>query len=116
MTTFAKVLDGIITNVIVADRSFIESLPDKDVWLETCSGCYGGVHYGDENPHPNISNLRKNYAGVGYTYDAELDAFIMPQPYPSWTLNLNTCAWEPPAPRPEGMYYWDEDVKEWRPV
>jgi hypothetical protein len=114
MAHFAKVIDGVVVNVVVADQEFIDGLPDKDAWLETCLGCSGGVHSGEENPHPDRSNLRKNYAGAGYSYNVELDAFIMPQPYASWTLNVNTCDWEPPVPRPEGVYYWDEDVQEWK--
>lgn len=58
---------------------------------------------------------RKNYAGIGYTYDAQRDAFIPPQPYPSWTLNEDTCLWQPPTPMPiDGkMYDWDEATLSW---
>lgn len=59
-------------------------------------------------------NIRKHYAGIGYTYDPDLDAFIPPQPYPSWTLDEN-CNWQPPTPRPEGetFYTWNETTQEW---
>ena len=68
----------------------------------------GGVHKLGGTP------FRKNYAGVGYMYDPVRDAFYAPQPYPSWTLNEDTCYWEPPVPRPEGMeWYWKEDTTEW---
>jgi hypothetical protein len=62
-----------------------------------------------------INGFRKNYAGIGYTYDPELDAFIAPKPYDSWTLNEETCQWEPPIPYPtEGVFYkWDEDLGNW---
>jgi hypothetical protein len=72
----------------------------------------GGFHSGGGTPY------RKNYAGIGYTYDAIRDAFIPPQPYPSWVLNETTCLWEPPIPHPDGdgMYTWDEEQGEWVPV
>tara|TARA_B110000483_G_scaffold235644_1_gene307482 strand:- start:175 stop:531 length:357 start_codon:yes stop_codon:yes gene_type:complete len=68
----------------------------------------GGVHSKDGTP------FRKNYAGIGYTYDEERDAFIPLQPYPSWTLNEDTCLWDSPVPYPEeGVHEWDEDNQEW---
>lgn len=60
-------------------------------------------------------NIRFRYAGIGYTYDENLDAFIAPQPFPSWTLNEATTEWEPPVPQPEGMYSWDEENQNWQP-
>ena len=59
-------------------------------------------------------NIRFRYAGVGYTYNEILDAFITPQPFPSWTLNEQTTEWEPPVPKPEGMYFWDEENQNWQ--
>ena len=68
----------------------------------------GGVHANGGTP------FRKNYAGIGFTYDEERDAFIPPQPYASWTLNEDTCLWDSPVPYPEeGMYKWDEDTLSW---
>ena len=68
----------------------------------------GGVHANGGTP------FRKNYAGIGYTYDEERDAFIPPQPYASWTLNEDTCLWDSPVPYPEeGIHEWDEDNQEW---
>ena len=68
----------------------------------------GGVHSNDGTP------FRKNYAGIGYTYDEERDAFIPPPPYASWTLNEDTCLYESPVPYPsEGMHEWDETNGEW---
>ena len=59
-------------------------------------------------------NFRKNYAGIGFTYDTERNAFIAPKPYNSWTLNETTCMWDPPVPRPEsGSYSWNETTKQW---
>jgi hypothetical protein len=60
-------------------------------------------------------NIRFRYAGMGYTYNENLDAFITPQPFPSWTLNEVTTEWEPPVPQPEGMYSWDEETQNWTP-
>lgn len=69
----------------------------------------GGVHSESGTPY------RKNYAGIGYTYDANLDAFIPPQPYPSWQLNTETCLWDPPTLMPDDgqRYRWDEDTQSW---
>ena len=63
-------------------------------------------------------NIRKNYAGIGYLFEAARDAFIPPQPFPSWTLNDDTCLWDPPVPYPNDgeMYEWDEDTQSWSPV
>jgi len=68
----------------------------------------GGVHANGGTP------FRKNYAGIGYTYDEERDAFIPPQPYASWTLNEDTCLWDSPVPYPEeGTHEWNENNQEW---
>jgi hypothetical protein len=61
-------------------------------------------------------NIRKNYAGIGFTYDADLDAFIPPKPFDSWLLNEDTANWEAPVPMPEGNYRWDEDSVSWLEV
>lgn len=78
----------------------------------------GGIHYNPDTnePSPDQSkSFRKNYAGIGYTYDDVLDAFIPPKPYPSWLLNTTTCLWEPPVPYPTDgkRYYWDEATLSW---
>lgn len=67
------------------------------------------------NQHPNGNPFRKNYAGIGYLYDEQLDAFISPQPYPSWNLNKQTCLWDPPVPLPNDgkEYFWDESSLSW---
>lgn len=63
------------------------------------------------------ATIRKNFAGIGFTYDADRDAFIQPQPYPSWILDEETCQWEPPVPMPtDGVYAWNEDLGDWEVV
>jgi hypothetical protein len=79
----------------------------------------GGIHYDVNTGLPSSDQskaLRKNYAGIGYTYDPNRDAFIPPKAYDSWTLNEQTCLWEPPVPYPDdGEYYdWDEDTLSWK--
>jgi hypothetical protein len=79
-----------------------------DVYKQTSYNTYGGVHTNGGTP------MRKNYAGIGYTYDEQRDAFIPPQPFPSWTLNENTCLWDAPVPMPtDGLYSWDESTTSW---
>jgi len=78
----------------------------------------GGIHYNPETKEPSIDQskaFRKNYAGVGYTYDKTRDAFIPPQPYPSWTLNEETCLWDSPVPYPTdgNPYIWNEETQTW---
>jgi len=80
-----------------------------DVWKQTSYNTYGGEHSLGGTP------FRKNYAGVGYTYDQTLDAFIAPQPYISWNLNETTCRWDPPVAYPTdgNMYDWNEKNQTW---
>lgn len=88
-----------------------------DVYKQTSYNTHGGVHYqADGTPSVDQSKaLRKNYAGIGYTYDAQRDAFIPPQPFASWILNEQTCLWEAPTPMPDDgkMYSWDEATTSW---
>lgn len=91
-----------------------------DVYKQTSYNTRGGVHYqADGNPSADQSKaLRKNYAGLGYTYDAQRDAFIPPKPYASWVLNEQTCWWDAPVPMPadasaEKRYRWDEATTSW---
>ena len=88
MGHFAKVIDGVVANVIVAEQDFIDTLPDKDSWVQTSYNTQGGVHLLGGTP------LRMNYAGIGYTYDPVRDAFIPPRPEGEWVLNEETCQWE----------------------
>jgi hypothetical protein len=109
MSHFAKVIDGIVEQVIVAEQDFIDTMPDASAWVQTSYNTHGGVHATGGTP------LRKNYAGIGFTYDAGRDAFIPPQPFASWQLNEDTCLWDAPVPYPgDGeRYTWDEETINW---
>lgn len=110
MAHFAKVEDGIVTEVLVIEQDVIDTglFGDPALWVQTSYNTYGGQH-------PEGRPLRKNYAGVGYTYDAGRDAFIPPQPFASWTLNEDTCLWDAPTAHPDDgkPYYWDEATLAW---
>jgi len=84
-------------------------------WVQTSYNTRGGVHYGDDGKPDNGVALRGNYAGVGYTYDADKDAFYAPQPFASWNLNTSTFTWEAPVAMPTDgkSYSWNEDKKSW---
>ena len=111
MAHYAKVLDGKVTQVIVAEADFFETFVDTTPgeWVQTSYNTHGGAHKLGGTP------LRKNYAGIGYTYDREKDAFIPPKPYSSWVLNEETCLWEPPVPYPDDgyAYDWDDETQTW---
>ena len=109
MAHYAKVENGLVTQVIVAEAEFFETFVDSSPgeWIQTSYNTHGGIHTLSGTP------LRKNYAGIGYTYDRELDAFIPPKPYASWTLDEETCLWNAPVTRPEGDYTWNEDILNW---
>ena len=114
MSHFAKVENGLVTQVIVAEQDFVDT--QEGTWVQTSYNTRGGVHYNPETGEPDGGvALRKNYAGMGFTYDSDRDAFIPPQPYPSWNLNENTCLWEAPVPYPtdEKRYNWNEDTQQW---
>lgn len=118
MAHYAKVKDGVVTQVIVAEAEFFDTFVDNEPgeWIQTSYNTRGGVHYNPETNEPDDGTpLRKNYAGIGYTYDSENDAFIPPQPYASWTLNDDTCLWEAPVAYPDDgeMYEWDEETTSW---
>ena len=92
MAHFAKVLDGKVVQVIVAEQEFIDTFVDETPgkWIQTSYNTRGGQHLLGGTP------LRKNYAGIGFSYDKTRDAFIPPQVFPSWSLNETTCLWEAP--------------------
>ena len=117
MAHFAKVVDGKVQQVIVAEPEFFDTFVDSSPgeWLQTSYNTRGGVHYGQDGEPDGGVALRKNYAGIGFTYDREKDAFIPPQPYASWLLNDETCLWEAPVQYPEDgqMYTWNEDTTSW---
>ena len=111
MAHFAKVNNGIVEQVIVAEPEFFDTFVDSSPgqWIQTSYNTKGGVHTLGGTP------LRKNYAGIGYTYDAQKDAFIPPKPYNSWILNETACLWEPPTPYPndDKKYQWNESTTSW---
>jgi len=114
MSHFAKVEDSIVVTVIVADQEFVNNL--EGTWIQTSFNTYGNVHRNETGPDGG-EPLRKNFAGVGFTYDATADAFHEPSPYPSWILDTDTFFWEPPVEKPDdsedGYYVWDEDTTDW---
>lgn len=110
MSHFAKVVDGKVVQVIVAEQDFFNTFVDSSpgTWIQTSYNTKG-------NQHPNGTPLRGNYAGVGHTYDVHNDVFYAPQPYPSWVLNTNTWLWEAPVAYPQDgeVYLWDEGTTSW---
>lgn len=119
MAHYAKVVNGIVQNVITADQEFISKLPSHEVWIQTSYNTRGGIHYNSETGLPSEDQtkaLRKNFAGVGFKYDTEVDVFYDPKsPFPSWSLNTTSYTWEAPVPLPDdgGSYLWDEVNKNW---
>tara|TARA_R100000773_G_scaffold27415_1_gene23715 strand:- start:18 stop:395 length:378 start_codon:yes stop_codon:yes gene_type:complete len=120
MAHYAKVTDGIVTRVIVAEAEFFKTFVDDSPgeWIQTSYNTKGGIHYQPNSDTPSSDQskaLRKNYAGIGFIYDRDKDAFYEPQPYPSWTLNTTNCVWEPPTAKPSDgkPYRWDEASKSW---
>ena len=120
MAHFAKVVNGVVEKVIVAEQSFIDNFIDNSPgeWIQTSYNTHGGIHYepNSQTPREDQSGaLRYNYAGEGYLYDKEADAFYEPQPFPSWTLNTSTYMWEAPVAYPtDGQKYsWNEETQQW---
>ena len=116
MAHYAKVESGFVTQVIVAEQEYIDTFPDKNKWVQTSYNTRGGKHYDPVTDQEDSGTpLRKNYAGVGMVYDGSRDAFYVPQPYPSWTLNNTTCIWEAPVAYPsDGKNYdWNEIAQNW---
>jgi hypothetical protein len=113
MSHFAKVTDGKVTQVIVAEQEFFDTFVDSSpgTWLQTSYNTRG-------NQHPEGRPLRGNYAGIGYTYDSINDVFYAPQPYPSWILNNTTWLWEAPVAMPTDgkKYKWNESITNWEEV
>lgn len=117
MAHYAKVENGFVVRVIVADSDFINSgaVGDPAAWIQTSYNTRDGVHYGQDGLPDGGIALRGNFAGIGFVYDSTNDVFYPQQPYPSWTLNTTTWNWEAPVPYPEGTktYIWDETSKNW---
>lgn len=114
MGHFAKVVDGKVTQVIVAEPEFFQTFVDSSPgqWIQTSYNTIGNQHTQGGTP------LRGNYAGVGYTYDQANDVFYAPQPFASWVLNQSTWLWEAPTPMPTDgkMYVWDEPTTSWKEI
>ena len=129
MAHFAKInTDNIVVDVVVVKDSeilidgseneqkgidFLNSLFNTNYnWKRTSYNTYGGVHNNGGTP------FRKNYAGIGYSYDQTKNAFIPPKPYPSWTLDETTCLWEAPVAYPDDgeKYKWNEDTTNWSEI
>jgi hypothetical protein len=114
MSHFAKVLDGKVTQVIVAEPEFFETFVDSSPgeWIQTSYNTHGNQHTQDGTP------LRGNYAGIGYTYDRTNDVFYSPKPFASWILNESTWLWEAPVAMPDDdkKYQWDEATISWKEV
>ena len=119
MAHFAEVDENnIVKRVIVAEQDFINSgaVGESSNWIQTSYNTRGGIHYAPDSNEPDGGiALRKNYAGIGFTYDSDRDAFYTSQPYPSWTLNEDTCQWESPVPYPDDgeIYTWNEENQDW---
>ena len=127
MAHYVKVVDGTVVNGIVAEPEFFDTFVDSSPgeWIKTSYNMRGGVYYDPATgePHADQAGMiaadegrqRKNYAGLGYSYDRTRNAFIPPQPFASWTLNEDSCLWEPPVAYPTDgkMYRWDEDTTNW---
>jgi hypothetical protein len=111
MAHYAKVVNNLVTQVIVAEAEFFETFVDSSPgeWIQTSYNTHGGQHTLGGTP------LRKNYAGIGYTYNAQLDAFIPPKPFASWILDKETCLWNAPVAMPTDNknYNWNEDSLMW---
>jgi len=100
MAHFAKIEDDIVTQVVVAEQAYIDT--KEGTWVQTSYN----------------ASIRKNYAGIGHTYDSTRDAFIAPKPYPSWVLNEDTCNWEAPVAMVDDgkQYKWDEATTNWKEI
>jgi hypothetical protein len=112
MAHFAQIdANNIVTQVLVIEQDVVNTglFGEPSSFVQTSYNTHGGVHTLGGTP------LRKNYAGIGYTYDASRDAFIPPKPYNSWVLNETTCLWDAPIAMPtdEKMYSWDENTVNW---
>lgn len=117
MSHYAKVLDGKVIQVIVAEQDFFNTFVDTTAgtWIQTSYNTKGGIHYGPDGQPDGGTALRGNYAGLGYIYDNQNDVFYAQQPYPSWTISEPTWEWQAPVPYPTDgkMYKWDESTLSW---
>lgn len=113
MAHFAQISDGIVTQVIVVNDNelLVDGVETESKGVEFCHDLLGGTWV--QTSYNN--RIRKQYAGVGYSYDASADVFVLPQPFASWTLDSNHD-WQAPSPKPEGSFIWDEESLSWLPV
>ena len=114
MSNYAKVLDGKVVQLIVAEPEFFQTFVDSSAgeWIQTSYNTHGNQHKLGGTP------LRGNFAGIGFTYDKKNDVFYEPQPYVSWTLNQSTWIWEAPTPHPQDgkKYTWNEATTSWKEI
>ena len=127
MSHFAKLDENNIVTFVIKSPQDADGKEDEftentgEVWKQTSYNTIGGIHYNPETGEPSADQskaLRKNYAGVGFSYDPDRDAFIAPKPFDSWLLDEETCIWEAPVAYPEGgkYYTWNEESQTWEPV
>jgi hypothetical protein len=125
MAHFARLKDGFVDFVVVGrdeDENNEEQLAhDGWIYKRTSYNTRGGIHYQADNNTPSLDQskaFRKNYAGIGYYYDSIRDAFIPPKPFPSWTLNEESCLWDSPLPYPNDgkVYTWNEETGNWEEI
>ena len=123
MAHFAKVVDDIVVNVIVAEEDFFDTFVDNSPgeWIQTSYNTMRGIHYtqGEDGSHipsdDQSKALRKNFASIGYSYDRDRDAFVPPRTYPSWSLDEFECMWKAPIQYPDddNIYEWNEENQSW---
>jgi hypothetical protein len=115
MAHFAKIENGVVIQVVVAEEDFIATgaLGDPANFVQTSYNTRGGIHYGQDGQPSGREPLHKNYAGIGYTFDGT--GFAAPQPFPSWSLNSDSYLWEAPIAMPtdDKPYSWDEATLSW---
>ena len=115
MAHFAKIENGVVVQVVVAEEDFIATgaLGDPANWKQTSYNTRGGIHYGQDGQPSGREPLHKNYAGIGYTFDGT--GFAAPQPFPSWNMNSTTYLWEAPIAMPtdDKPYAWNESTLSW---
>ena len=115
MAHFAQIDENnVVTRVLVIEQDVVDSglFGEPNTWIQTSYNTVAGTHTQGGTP------LRKNYAGIGYTYDSGRDAFYAPKPFPSWILDEFTCIWNPPVPMPadDNLYSWNEDTLTWQQI
>ena len=116
MAHFARIENNVVSAVIVVDNGLLldgNGIEQESLGVSFCQSLFGDTTEWLQTSYNN--NLRKNFASVGFTYDSNRDAFIAPQPFPSWILNETSCKWEPPIPYPDddNYYTWDEATTSW---